>query len=253
MMNSLRLHLLYILTLFTVLSVFASGNEFDEVHVGGACELHIVCRPDSAGRLIRNASAGDVAVDYSSGGSSLFITVMPESGSSGLAKLTLYVGQELRVVEVSGRAKVYVQTIKSSGAVALVSSGAASLTVGSVTATNINVSLSGSGKIAITDALTASTLNFSAMGSGKIQADAITATRMTVTQRGSGKLMLVGSAHMCSAVERGSGTIDLRNLVSGKFDFKLFGSGRIYYTAGVPVTTSGDTERIIQVKPYQPL
>lgn len=252
-MNSRRLHLLLFLALFAAMSVFASGNAFDEVHVGGSCELHIVCRPDSAGRLIRHASASDAAVDYSSGGLSLFISVTSTASPSGLPQLTLYVGNELRVIEASGRARVYLQTIKSSGAVALVSSGAATLTAGTVSASNINVSLSGSGKIVITDDLTASTLNFSATGSGKIQADAITATRMTVTQRGSGKLILVGSAHECSAVERGSGTIDLRNLVSGKFDFKLFGGGRIYYTAGVPVTTSGNTERIIQVKPYQPL
>lgn len=252
-MNSRRLHILFCLILFVALNSFVSVNAFDEVHVGGSCELHIVCNPDSAGCLVRHATARDAAVDYSSGGSSVFISVAAAGRPSELARLTLYVGNELRVIEASGRSRVYVRSIKSPGSVALISSGSATLTAGSVSASNINVSLTGSGKIAITDALTASTLNFSATGSGKIQADAITVARMTVNQRGSGKLTFVGSAHECSAVERGSGTIDLRNLVSGKFDFKLFGAGKIYYTAGVPVTTSGDTERIIQVKPYQPL
>lgn len=76
---------------------------------------------------------------------------------------------------------------------------------------------------------------------------------MTVNQRGSGSMTFYGSARDCFAVERGTGSIDLRGLVASVMDLKLLGLGHIYYPAGVRVNIDGDTERIIQVKPYQPL
>ncbi len=76
---------------------------------------------------------------------------------------------------------------------------------------------------------------------------------MTVNQRGSGSMTFYGSARDCFAVARGTGSIDLRGLVASAMDLKLFGSGHIYYPAGVRVTLGGDQERIMQVKPYQPL
>ena len=241
-----------ILFFVTVVCAYISeGRSFDELHIAGSCEVELICRPDSAGVLLRHNDAENISFSYA--GSSMSISAPSVPGSRELPKLTLYSDTLLRVVEVTGRSKVSVLEIKSGESLALVASGAASMMLDVVSAPNINISLSGSGKITISGAITASTLNFSVSGSGKVRVDAVTASRMTVTQRGSGKLVFAGSARDCAVVERGTGSIDLQQLVSGKLDLKLFGDGHIFYPAGVPVRTAGNTDNIIQVKPYQPL
>lgn len=234
-------------------AIFANARSYDEVHIGGSCEVTIVYKPDSVGMFIGKENSENVPVDYSFGGTSLTINVPTVAGLKNRPAYTLYSDGHLRIVDVSGRSRVKVNQLESKTSVALVSSGAASLTVDALTAPNINISLSGSGMITLPGQLTATTLNFSVTGSGKITAETVTAAHMTVTQRGSGKLVFGGSARECSIVERGTGTIDIRALVGAKFELKLFGEGRIFYPAGVPVKLDGNTERIIQVKPYQPL
>lgn len=247
-------NLRYILCVcLSVMGLSIYGRSFDEVHVNGSCQLRIVVNQDSVGELICDSGVTLSSISFSYGGSSLFITVPSVPGSDKLPALTLYSDNNLRVIEVSGRSSVHVVAMNSTSPVALVAAGASSLYVDEISAPNVNISLSGSGKINVSGQLTASTLNFSVTGSGRIQADAVTVSRMSVTQRGSGKLVFSGSARDCSVVERGTGTIDLRALVANKFDLKLFGEGRIFYPAGVPVNIGGNSERIIQVKPYQPL
>lgn len=237
----------------SVIALSVSGRSFDEVHVNGSCSLRIIFNPDSVGELVRDRVSGSSEISFSYGGSSLFISAPSVPGHDNLPELTLYSDSSLRVIEVSGRASVHVVALSSTSPVALVAAGAASLSVDEISAPNVNISLSGSGKINVSGQLTATTLNFSVTGSGRVQADAVTVSRMSVTQRGSGKLLFSGSARDCSVVERGTGTIDLRKLVADKFDLKLFGDGWIFYPAGVPVKIGGNSERIMQVKPYQPL
>ncbi|MDE5567214.1 MAG: DUF2807 domain-containing protein [Muribaculaceae bacterium] len=232
-------------------ALVAEGRSFDELHVAGSCEVHVICNQDSVGMLVKHDDAVNIKFSYA--GASLNVSVPSVPGVRNLPKLTLYSDTLLRVVEVAGRAKVVIDEIKSGESLALVVSGASSMSIDDMSAPNINVSLSGSGLISISGELTASTLNFSVSGSGKIKADAVTASRMTVTQRGSGKLSFAGSARDCAVVERGNGSVELQQLVTGKLDLKIFGDGHIYYPAGVPVKLGGNTENIIQVKPYQPL
>lgn len=244
---------LFISVCLTLVAVVASARSFDELHVSGSCNLTVMFNPESVGQLVRDNISETSDISYSFGGSSLYISAPSVPGSDKLPSLTLYSDSSLRVIEVSGRAKVHVVSIHSTAPVALVAAGAASLSVDEISSPNANISLSGSGKINIPGQLTATTLNFSVTGSGSVRADSVTVSTMSVTQRGSGKLVFSGSARDCSVVERGTGSVDLRALVAGKFDLKLFGNGRIFYPAGVPVKIGGNSERIIQVKPYQPL
>ncbi len=226
--------------------------DIDELHVSGPCALRVIHSQDSAGLLAGQLSD---AVEFRRVGSAMYIAVNPSAVKVGRLPLRLYVGKtlSLQLLELSGRAEVSADSISSQGYLSLVSSGGASANVTSLSAPNVNVSLTGSGKIKVSGQITASTLNFSLVGSGVINVNGLTASRLTVSQRGSGKMIFAGSSRDCDVVVRGTGVVDLRNLVSGMMDLRMLGAGHIYYPSGVRVSLSGDSENIVQVKPYQPL
>ena len=231
--------------------IYADARGFDELHVSGPCELQLVESPDSCGLI---SSGGDVTgLDFRYAGNAVYVTVSNSSSATGRRCVKLYYDGHLQLVKASGRAIVRTEKLESSAQLSVVASGASSIAIGRLSAASVNLSLSGSGKIIVGDALLASTVNFSLIGSGSVSAEGITASRMTVTQRGSGKMDFGGSAHDCDVVVRGTGTVDVRRLVAGEMDLKLFGTGHIFYPAGVRVSLAGDTDNIKQVKPYQPL
>lgn len=249
-MNVYRLIFILIMMAGAVSQLYGAGSRFDEIHVSGAVDVTLVNNPDSAGIVKYENQA---AVDVRKAANALYILGQSVTSPTARVAVTVYAEGSVKVIEVSGRARLSAGEIKSPDQLAVIASGAASIALSGIEAANVNVSLSGSGTISIHGELTASTLNLSLIGSGTLKADAITASRMTVNQRGSGKMIFAGSARDCDAVGRGTGTIDLRGLVAGSMDLKLYGDGHIFYPSGVRVTTSGDTDRIIQVKPYQPL
>lgn len=251
----IRLPNIFVSLLLLVASLNAgavSPQEFDELHVSGPCELTIVQSADSVGLLSGRITP---AVEFRRVGSTLYIAVDPAAVTVGRVPLRLHVASapSLQLLEISGRAIVTAEEISSPGYLSLVSSAGASLRLKSLSAANVNISLTGAGKIDISGPVTSSTLNLSLVGSGVIKADGVTVSRMTVSQRGSGKIICLGSARDCDVVGRGTGSVDLRNLVAGMMDLRMLGAGHIYYPSGVRVSLSGDTENIIQVKPYQPL
>ena len=222
----------------------------DELHVGGSVDVRLICNPDSAGHVVYNSQT---AIDVKRAGNALYIVAQAATSPVARVAVTVYTGGHVKIIEASGRARLTADSLRSADMLSLVASGASVMTLTDIAAANVNVSLSGSGSIVISGALTASTLNLSLVGSGTVKADAITASRMTVSQRGSGKMFFSGSARDCDVVGRGTGAIDLRALVAGSMDLKLYGQGRIFYPAGVRVTMDGNTDRILQVNPYQPL
>lgn len=241
-----------ILSMSLLLSVSVAGaRSFDQLYVSGPCELHLVESADSCGM----ASAGSdfSGVDFRYVGDAVYVNVASSATVRGRKIVTLYYDGHLHLVQASGRSLVMADNLNSADQLSLVASGASSVRIGRLSAANVNVSLSGSGKIEVEGELLASTLNFSLVGSGSVKAPAITTSRMTVTQRGSGRMTFGGSARDCDVVVRGTGSVDLRSLVAGEMGLKLFGEGHIYYPAGVRVTVDGDIKNIIQVKPYQPL
>ena len=249
-MNYCRIIFLIIILAGAVSRLEAAGFHYDELHVDGAVDVKLVNNADSAGIVKYEHHA---AVDIRKAANALYVVAKQSVSPTARVAVTVYTDSDIKVIEVSGRAQLSANQIKSPDQLAVIASGAASINMGDIAAANVNISLSGSGAISIHGELTASTLNLSLVGSGTLKVDAITASRMTVTQRGSGKMIFTGSARDCDAVGRGTGTIDLRGLVSGSMDLKLYGSGHIFYPSGVRVTMSGDTDRIVQVKPYQPL
>lgn len=233
-----------------LLSVAVGAAAIDEIHVAGSCELTIKQCSDSTGLI---SCGRNSAVDFRRADNAVFISVPVESMPHSRQSIILYADPTVRLVEVSGRAVLNADSLVSSESLSVVAAGGAKINVSSVSAANVNVSLTGSGSITVEKHLLASTLNFSLTGSGTIRSDSVTASRMTVMQRGSGKIILSGSAHDCSAVVRGTGVVDVRNLVANHIDLKLFGSGHIFYPSGVRVSIEGNQQNIIQVKPYHPL
>lgn len=242
--------LFLLIAVLTVCPMNLIGAQFREIHLAGAVAVKLISCEDSISRIVYDHQA---PVDIRMTGGTLFIVGEATASPLSRVSVTLYGDCSVKIVEVSGRASLQADLLFSHDDLSIVASGASTVNIDEVKAANVNVSLSGSGSIDIGGSLTASTLNFSLVGSGSVKAASITASRMTVNQRGSGNMTFYGSARDCYAVGRGTGSIDLRGLVASAMDLKLLGSGRIYYPAGVRVTIGGDSDCIIQVKPYQPL
>lgn len=244
-----RLHILPYLCAATILwCMGVSARTLDELHISGACDVNIVTVSDGNTDIM----ADETKVNVSHTNTSLSITSLLNDASSR-ASVSINSDCHFRLIEVQGRAIVTADSLSSSDGLSIISSGAAKIDIARISAPNVNISLTGSGKIKVSQSLTASTLNLSAVGSGSINAYGITASHTYITERGSAKINIAGAAHDCSAVVHGTGTVDLRDIVASGMNLKLFGAGKLFYPAGVRVTLDGNSERIIQVKPYQPL
>ena len=243
-----------IATLIMAATPSGAARDYTELYVSGPCNVSLVCSADSAGTVV--AQAGESlpeGIDVRTAGEALYLTVDPAAKTVGLVNVKVYAAKTLRIVSVQGRATVTGSGFESAGQLSLVAAGASSLMMSDLSAGNINVSLSGSGKVMLTGEVTAATVNLSQTGSGRITVDGLAASTLSLTQRGSGKITVAGSARKCSVAGLGTGKCDVSKLVSADMTLKLFGNGHIYYPAGVRVTTDGHTENIISVQPYQPL
>lgn len=243
-----------IINLLAAAAHTAAAQEFTELYVSGPCNVSLVCSVDSTGTVIVQGGVAEPdMVDVRTAGDALYVVVKPEAKTLGQVNLRVYTGKTLRIVSAQGRATVSGGGYASAGQLSLVAAGASSLMMSDLSAGNINVSLSGSGKVMMTGEVTAETVNLSQTGSGRITIEGLAASTLSLTQRGSGKITVAGSARKCSVAGLGTGNCDVSKLVSADMTLKLFGNGHIYYPAGVRVTTDGHTDNIISVKPYQPL
>lgn len=252
MKRALLISLIVTFLVYTVPS--ATAQVYSELYVSGPCNVSLVCSLDSAGTVIAQGGI-DISgeVDVRTTGEALYVTVSQDAKTVGQVNLKVYTGKALRIVSAEGRSTVAGDGYFSAGQLSLVASGASSLLMSDLSADNINVSLSGSGKVIMTGEITAATVNLSQTGSGRISVDGLAASALSLTQRGSGKIAVSGSARKCSVAGLGTGNCDVSKLVSADMTLKLFGNGHIYYPAGVRVTTDGHIDNIISVKPYQPL
>lgn len=225
---------------------------FGELRVSGPCDVSLVCRPDSAGMVfVTSGTTGGSGIDVRRADDALYINVNPSATKRVSAKV--YADEQIEVVMVSKRSTLKAHGFKSEGAMSLVATTAASITVSELSAKIINVSLTGNGKIDMSDDISASSINLSLIGSGAIKVNGLAAATLNVTQRGSGGISVFGSARKCSMVGFGTGSIDASKLISAEMHLKLFGNGSIFYPAGIRVTLDGKIENIKSVKPYQPL
>lgn len=253
-MNVLAKIILCVCIAVVTVGADAAASGFRELHVSGPCEVRLIFNPDSAGIVtVARGSLHSSALMVRRNADAVYIVMPPDSIVDGLLPLKVYSSQNLTLIDASGRAVVKAGEAETRGHIAVVASGAASVSLAAVTANNVNISLTGSGIIDVAGGLTAATVNLSLTGSGKIKADAVATNRLSVTQRGSGKITTAGSAHNCAIVGQGSGIVDARSLVSADMNLKLFGPGQIYYPAGVRATLGGKVDNIHAVKPYQPL
>ena len=139
-MNILRL---IISALALVSATAAIARTFDELHVSGPCELHLVESADSCGLV---EAGGDFSgVDFRYVGSAVFVDVNAYATVRGRKSIVLYYDGHLRLIRASGRSVVMADNIKSADQLTLVASGAASISIGRLSAANVNVSLTGSG------------------------------------------------------------------------------------------------------------
>lgn len=244
----------FLISLAGMLPAETGARPFSELYVSGPCGIDLVCSPDSAGIVLAQGKPDpDCGLDIRRTDDALYVKVEPKSVATGQVSLKIYTGPSLRIICAEGRASVTGAGLHSAGQMSLVASGASSLSLSDLSAGNINVSLSGSGKVSLNGEIAATTLNLSLTGSGKITVDGLAVSTLSQTLRGSGRMTVCGSAGKCSAVSSGTGNIDVSRLVSADMDLKLFGGGRIFYPAGVRVKTEGRISSIISVKPYQPL
>lgn len=240
-------------TLMMISSSRTEASPFAELYVSGPCGVELVCSPDSAGTVLalgRHATAG---IDVRRSDDALYVSVSPGVVATGRVSLKIYTAPSIRIICAEGRSSVSGSGLHSARQMSLVASGASSLNFSDLSAENVNVSLSGSGKVTLEGQISATTINLSLTGSGKIMVNGLAVTSLSQSLRGSGRMTVIGSAGKCAAVVTGTGSIDVSKLVSNDMDLKLFGNGHLYYPAGVRIKTNGNVTNIISVQPYQPL
>lgn len=247
---TVRLLILTILLSFTVAAKTAAATfVFDQLNVSGPCEITLIENPDSTGIVaIPPGQKSAEGLEVRRAGDALYVSLPANSLTQTLLHIKIYHTGRLNLINASGRAVVQTSDISDDHSLSIISSGAASLSFDHISAKNINISLSGSGKITLNGPTEANNLNLSLTGGGKISANKIAVDNLTVTQRGSGKISLAGSAHKCAVAGFGSGTVDARKLVSSSMDLKQFATGQIFFPAGIPAKLGGKTDNIHSTK-----
>ncbi len=107
-----------------------------------------------------------------------------------------------------------------------------------ITAKNLDdISISGSAAIFFWDGITASSLNLSLSGSGKIEGK-IDSKTVRANMSGSGRILLTGSAASSDVTISGSGNFSARGLVTANSSVHVSGSGHAEVNAGETVDAS---------------
>lgn len=232
------------------------ANDFDELYIKGACRVDLREVADSTGMIVITAdhSAYD-AIEKQHAGQSLYISVAQGArpiSRGGRIPVIVYCPRNMKAISLSGNGAIEGSGIVADDELALIVSGPGTIKLSDCSAQNINVTITGSGKIELGTGVTASNINCSLTGSGHIYADRLTATTLSGTVRGSGGISVSGSSPKSSFVMNGSGTIDLSGLVSSDLKLNLYGEGEIRYSTGTPVKSTGNVKNIKAVKTYNP-
>lgn len=229
-------------------------NPFRELHVSGPCAVELRACPDSIGAVVAlDDRPLPPSLSLRRGADALYVILPPDAVIHGRLRLLIYFDPDMRLINAEGRASVKGEGINSTGTLSVVASGPAEVSIGSSFARSINATMTGSGSLRLGTGVTASNVNVSLTGSGKVAVDGLAATKLTATQRGSGRMVISGSAKACAIVLHGSGMVDAHSLIASDLSLALYGEGRIYYPAGMHAHLTGHKDGIKAVKPYQPL
>jgi hypothetical protein len=125
----------------------------------------------------------------------------------------------------------YLLTVSDLNDVSLAGSG--SVTIDSLTASNLSVNIGGSGVVAISQ-LRAPNVHLSVGGSGTIKIADLTATTLNAAIGGSGSMSLAGQTQQQTITIGGSGSYQAGNLTSAEAAINVGGSG----SASVDVTNT---------------
>ena len=223
-----------------------SVDTFDELYVKGACTVDLRYRTDSIGTMVIETTPEVYnAMEKALLQRSLYIS-MPQNASRTPTHITIYCNRNLQVVSVAERCNLRMASnLHLDYTLSLIATSFATITGDGLTATDLNISNTGGGKIVLHGRVKAGNVTVSAVGSGAITFNDLAANDLSTTLRGSGMVKIAGTAtNRPSLVVKGSGTIDVTNLQASRIQAAVYGEGFIYISPNIAVDRQGTADHI---------
>ena len=223
-----------------------SIDTFDELYVKGACVVDLRYHTDSIGIMVVESTPEVYnAMEKALLQRSLYIS-MPQNAGHGITHITVYCKRNLQVVSVAERCNLrFASDMRFDYTLSLIATSFATITADGITATDINISNTGGGKITLHGRVKAANVTVSAVGSGAITLNDLAANDLSATLRGSGMVKVAGTAvNRPALVVKGSGTIDVTRLQTRRIQAAVYGDGFIYIPQNLPVERQGAADHI---------
>lgn len=187
--------------------------DFSGMYVKGPCEVELRNVPDSAGMMVVTASDDAYrALKKVHDDETLYISV--EHSDAACVK--------------KGLKSVVAYLPSLPGDFNLVVSGGSTVRGHSLSCSMLYVSVTGRGDVSFSGSVEASNINCSLTGSACISLAGIAAKTLYATLKGSGSINLAGNVVAQAAlVVKGKGDIDISKLRSGSLKENVFGDGKI--------------------------
>lgn len=223
-----------------------SVGTFDELYVKGACVVNLRYHTDSIGMMVVETNPEVYnGMEKALLQRSLYIS-MPQNAGRTATHITVYCNRNLQVVSVAERCKLRMSSnMNLDYTLSLIATSFATITADGLSATDLNVSNTGGGKITLHGRVKADNVTVSAVGSGTVTFHDLSANDLSTTLRGSGMVKIAGTAmNRPALVVKGTGTIDVTKLQARRIQAAVYGDGFVYISPNIPVDRQGAADHI---------
>ena len=221
-------------------------DSFTGLYVKGSCEVDVRFNPDSVGYMIvRSTPQAIDDVEIALLSEKLYISATMQNDRK-LNNIILYIPNTLSIVSLSERCRLTVSSdIVIKDDISLMTAGSSIIDVSNISADNINLSVTGSGKININSRVIASYANCSVTGSGKINIQSIESNSFSATLKGSGSINVGGKiSNTASVAVKGRGHIDVARLSTVLLKAVVYGEGYINCSTKTKCQATGNVANI---------
>ena len=223
-----------------------SVDSFDELYVKGACVVDLRYRTDSIGILVVETLPEVYnAMEKALLQRSLYIS-MPQNAGRTPTRITVYCNRNLQVISVAERCNLRIASnLHLDYTLSLIATSFATITADGLTATDLNISNTGGGKITLHGRVKTGNATVSAVGSGVVTFNDLAANDLCATLRGSGTVKIAGTAvNRPALVVKGTGIIDVTKLQTRRIQAAVYGEGFIYIPQSLPIDRQGAADHI---------
>ncbi len=229
------------------------AEDYNSLYVKGDCEIDLRYNPDSIGYVvIRSTMQMYENVEKVLASDALYISVPLAVNASQRRKelqpIIVYAPTRLNSVTLSERCVLKSNEIRVGDGFTLTISGHSLININALTATDVNASVSGTGKIIINGPAMVSHINCSVMGSGRVVVDKLLSKTLSATLRGSGQINVAGTvSESSSVVVKGRGDVNMGDLSTGRLRAAVYGDGTVTYSPQTKCEALGNKNNINKI------